>query len=144
MFFGPIAKELLVAVVVPLKRGGRTKALILSIIETHQYQILLDDLALPSEYGIAIFDSKGAAIARRPLSGFQHDPTHGGSGKKYNADSNVSRWSLVLEVPKQIYSRPLIFTASALAMAIILIVCTTYVGGLLVRQKVDTGFGIPD
>jgi len=135
MFHGPIAKEPLVAVVVPVKRDGQTKALLLSIIETRQYQKLLDDLKLPSGYLVSIFDSQGAVIARRPLSEARYQSDLKRFDKRYDANSAVSHWSLVLEVPIQIYLQSLIFAGGALIIAIILVAATTYVGGRLVSRR---------
>jgi len=135
MFPGPIAKEPLVAVVAPVKREGQTRALLLSIIETRQYQELLDDLTLPGGYSASILDSKGDVIARRPLQGFRSQPAHENLEKRYDAGSTVSHWSVVLEVPIQTYMRSLVFAGGALFTAIILVTVITYVGGRLVGRR---------
>lgn len=136
MFHGPIAKEPLVAVVVPVKREGQLMGLLLSIIETRQYQKLLDDFELPAGYGVSIQDSEGKIIARRPPA---HTRDHETRGKYeiYDAKSTVSHWSVVLEVPRLIYFRPLIFAGGALMATIILIAGITYAGGRLASRKLS-------
>jgi hypothetical protein len=68
MFPGPIAREPLVAIVVPVTHAGKIQALLLSIVETAQYQALLDDLAISGGYCVTLVDSKQAGMAHRNMS----------------------------------------------------------------------------
>lgn len=63
MFFGPISKEPLVAVVVPVIRSGRTLFLFMSIIETRQFQQCIDEVALRPEWCLTVFDGKDEVLA---------------------------------------------------------------------------------
>jgi PAS domain S-box-containing protein len=135
MFLGPIAKEPLVAIVVPVVRAGKTKALLLSIIETRQYQILLDDLAFPEGYSVTLLDGKNAAMALRTAADFVKPPAGTRPGKNFAAKSKVAHWEVVLEATPRVYSKPLIIAGGGLLVAITLVALSSIVGGRLMGRR---------
>ena len=67
LVFGPVARETLVPLVVPVVRDGQPVALLLSTLETRELQALLDRAQLPSFLGLSLLDGNGDPMAtRRP------------------------------------------------------------------------------
>lgn len=67
LVFGPVAREALLPIVVPVVRDGQPVALLLSTLETRELQALLDRAQLPSFLGLSLLDGNGDPIAtRRP------------------------------------------------------------------------------
>jgi len=134
VFFGPIAKEPLVAIAVPVKRAGKTAFLFLTIFETRRFQDRLDNIALPPGWSLALLDGKKEAIAR-------HDPpdynpeTDADSSGRFLLRSAISPWSVVLEIPRVIYRKPLIDAAAALAIAILGVTLISLLGGMLTGRR---------
>jgi len=134
VFFGPIAKEPLVAIAVPAQRKGQTAFLLLTIFETHQFQKHLDQTVLPSRWSLALLDGKNEEIARRTPTdmNFTRDVD---ASNRFIAKSAVSPWSVVLEIPPDIYSKELIQTATALAIAVLSVILMSLLGGVLVSRR---------
>ena len=135
MFLGPIAKEPLVAVVVPVVRHGQTVAILLSIIETRQYQTLLDEFELSPGYFVTLRDSKGSLIAHRTVTLQQDVPGKQGFWRSFTTRSTVAHWSVVLEVSPWVYLKPLLIAGGALAMAILLVALASIVAGRVVGRQ---------
>lgn len=57
MFYGPVARQQLVALTAPVIRNGSVKALLLCTIEVQQLKKRLDQEALPDSWSLALFDS---------------------------------------------------------------------------------------
>ena len=62
---GPIVKEPLAAIAVPVMRDGNAHALLLNLIETARLQRWLDNFVLPSAWVVTILDSRNNLLARR-------------------------------------------------------------------------------
>jgi hypothetical protein len=128
IFFGPIAKVPLVAIVVPAQRKGTAAFLLLTIAETRQFQKYIDQVDLPPRWAMAILDGNGEAIARRapasPLFAMNAD-----TYRPIIIKSSASRWSVVLEMPRHIYSLAMIQTVIALFAAILTITLISLLGG---------------
>ncbi|MCU0597097.1 MAG: hypothetical protein MUC98_16775, partial [Desulfobacterota bacterium] len=135
MFLGPIAREPLVAVVVPVRREGQIRFLLLSLIETRRFEQRLQQLALPSAWSVTLLDGKKEVMTRRSPPGLEYKPDDSALNKRFTAKSALSQWSVVLEVPKEVYHAP-VFTAG-LALGIIIFVGTLagVVGGRLVGRR---------
>jgi PAS domain S-box-containing protein len=126
IFFGPVAKEPLVALAVPGQRNGKTAFLLLTTFEAAQFQQRLGQVALPADWSLALQDGTGATIARRTPPGFTptNDPNAQG---RFAVPSRLSPWSVVLEIPPNVYRAPLVAAAGAL---VLLVLGTTLVGVL--------------
>jgi len=127
MFLGPIAKEPLIAVVVPVVRQGRTRALLLNTIEARLFQQCIEQVALPDGWSLALLDSTNSVIARRPPPADLN--ANAGEAKRFAAPLAISRWSVALEIPHRISRAPLIATATACAMAILAFTLISVLGG---------------
>jgi PAS domain S-box-containing protein len=135
MFPGPIAREPLVAIVVPVTHAGKIQALLLSIVETAQYQALLDDLAISGGYCVTLVDSKQAGMAHRNMSDGEKTDGDTDPGKKITVKSSVSHWEVVLDAASRDYFRPVFMAGAGLLMAVVLVVSASIIGGRLMGEK---------
>ncbi len=116
-FFGPIAKEPLVAIAVPVLRDGTPRALLLSTVEAVQFQERLDVLSLPADWILTLVDGNNAAIARRgPAESKTSYPL---PGSLQVAKLDNAPWSLRLAIPADVYWQPLLLATLALGMAVL-------------------------
>ncbi|MEW6114224.1 MAG: cache domain-containing protein, partial [Thermodesulfobacteriota bacterium] len=135
MFFGPIAKEPLVAVAAPVIRDDRTRLLLLSIIETRQFQRRLDEVSLRVGWSLTVLDGKNEIMARGSSS--EMEGLHSGKepAERFIAKSAVSHWSVVLEVPRSVYRGPIVAATAALAVTILAATLFSVLGGRLAAHR---------
>lgn len=62
-FIGPIAKEQLIAVAVPVLREEQVRFLLLGVLETRFFQGLLDQVSLPAEWSLTLLDGADTVMA---------------------------------------------------------------------------------
>ncbi len=123
-FVGPIAREPLVAIALPVTRSGNAHALLLNLIETARLQRRLDELDLPAEWAMTILDSSNNILARRGTLQAAAQADTVDAPERIAIKSTQSRWSVVLEIPRAIYLAPMIdagITILALILATTLI-----------------------
>ncbi len=118
IFVGPIANEPLIAVAVPGLREGKTAFLLLTTFETRMFQKRLDQVALPAGWSLALHDGKNAVIARRAPPGFDAASDVDATAR-FVVKSELSPWSVVLEIPRDVYRAPLVKAATGLAITIL-------------------------
>jgi PAS domain S-box-containing protein len=135
MFFGPIANEPLVAVVVPVIRNGQARGLLLSIIETRQFHQRLDEVALPEGWSLTLLDGEDEVMARRSPMDRENSPSGAEFPGRFIAELTVSPWSVVLEIPRDTYRAPIVATAAALAAAILAVTLVSVLGGRLSSRR---------
>ena len=132
--FGPVAGEPLVAIAVPGLREGKSAFVVLNIVETRQYQNRIEELALPAGWSLALVDGQGATIARRtppsPTAAAASDVA-----RRFVAESEMSPWSVVLEIPRTVYYAPLVAAATALAIAVLGATVAGVLGGTLASRR---------
>lgn len=128
VFFGPIGKEEMIAVVVPVIRDKHVKYTLLATIENRQFQKLLDEMILPRQWSLKLIDGAGKVIAKRVPDGLQLDSEHKGGGR-FLAQSRMSRWSVVLDIPQCAYSTPMLTSAIAMMLALIFAILAGILGG---------------
>ena len=123
-FLGPIAKETLIAVAVPAVRSGAIPYVVLATFEARQFQRQLDLIGLPTGWSISLLDGNGQPIARRTPDG---TPLESDTAPERHVvvQSAVAPWSVVLDIPANLYRAPLVTAGLTLAIAI---VCATMVG----------------
>jgi len=129
MFFGPIGNQTMVAVVVPVLRHGSIQGLLLSLVNTSQYQNVLDDMKIPGEYSIKLYDSARSIIAQRPPNDIQQNKEHRTNDKRFDAKSKLSNWIGELEVSSTAYYQPTLVDLFVLLMAIIFAALVSIIGG---------------
>lgn len=135
MFFGPIAKKPLVAVVVPVIRNKQTRYLLLGIMDVSQYQRLIDEIALPEGWSLAVLDGKGAVMAQRPFLAEDDGRSGGGSSHRFVVNSSLSPWSVALSIPAGIYNAPIINAAAAVITVILAAILAGVLGGRLASRR---------
>ena len=133
-FHGPIAGEPLVAIAVPALRDGKVALLLLTTFETRQFQHYLDQTALPPGWSVALLDGHGDSISRRAPPGLNPAADVDASGR-FVARSAVSPWSVVLEIPRDVYRAPLVDAATALVIAILGTTLAGVLGGTLASRR---------
>ena len=127
-FFGPIAKESLVAIAVPAIREGKIAFLLLTIFETRQIQALLDQVPLPESWALTLLDGKQDALARRAPPGMDAAQDVDAAGR-FEVKSAASPWSVRLEIPRNVYRQPLIRSAFILVAVLLGVTLVSLLGG---------------
>ncbi|WP_168205919.1 PAS domain S-box protein [Geobacter sp. FeAm09] len=134
-FMGPINKAPLVSLAVPVKRNGRISRLLLSIMETRQFQERLDEFSLPAGFAITLLDGTGAVIARRLPPGGTSDPNLDGYSGRIVIKSAVAPWSVQLAVHRDTYRLPLYTASAALAAALLGATLISVLVGMLAGRE---------
>jgi PAS domain S-box-containing protein len=133
MFFGPIAKEPLVAIAVPVIRNEETKLLLISVIQTSQFQQRLEKVSLPSQWSLTLLDGNEGVMARR--SSPDADNSSGRDSRRFVAKSSLTPWSVVLEIPPDVHRAPIFVAACVLAAAILAVTLISVLGGWRASRK---------
>ena len=121
VFAGPVAQQPLVAIALPVQRGGRTHLLV-SPFETRQMEALLKAAPLPPGWAVSLRDGSEQLIARRgpalPEQEWQ-------GAISYQFHSALGPWNTVLEIPRTVYRDHWLHTAVPLALGMLLaLVCS--------------------
>lgn len=132
----PIDGRPLVAIAVPVLRENRPTRLMLSIFETAQFQPHLDRLALPAGWSIALRDGTGADIARRSAPGFDGSRDVA-DDHRFVARSELSPWSVLLEIPHHGHDAQLYRAGFALFAALLLATLLGMLGGTLASRRIS-------
>jgi PAS domain S-box-containing protein len=135
MFIGPIAREPLATAVVPLVRDGQMKYLLVSAIETRQFERSLGAVALPAEWTLKLLDGKNEVMAHRSPPQIEGYSAEEEPPRRFVVDSNVSHWSVVLEIPRGVYRKPIIAAIAALVAAILAVTLVSVLGGRLAGRR---------
>jgi signal transduction histidine kinase len=137
-FVGPVARELLVAVAVPVLRDDRPVYVLLSVIESRQFQRRLDELALPADWSMTLADSNGAVIAHRGPVG------QGGSGgerRRFSLKSALSPWEVSIEAPTGLADKVTRTTTLTLALMAAGAVLAGIFGGMVAARRLTRTLG---
>ncbi len=132
--FGPVAREPLVAIAVPVTRGGHSTHLLLSILETRLFQARLEQVSLPDGWSLSLLDSEGGVIARRAPPGLNPARDVDAAGR-FVVKSKLSPWSAQLEIPRDAYQAPFYPAAAGLALAILAATLIGVLGGQLASRR---------
>jgi PAS domain S-box-containing protein len=87
---------------------------------------------LPSGWSLALLDGNGEAIAHRAPPGLDADVDAAG---RFVVKSEVSPWSVMLEIPRPIYRAPLFEAATKLAIVILCATLAGILGGILASRR---------
>lgn len=134
VFFGPVAREKLVAIAVPGLRQGKVAHLMLTTFETRHLRERLERQALPEGWAISLLDGRGEVIARRAPPGLDQEREVDAEGRRV-VQSALSPWSVVLEIPRQAYRAPLVRTALALGLGVLGATLIGVLGGMLTGRR---------
>lgn len=117
-FVGPVVREPMVAVAVPVLRPPKVPFVLLTPIGISKLQTRLESFALPRQWVMTVRDSRGETIVRRAppdVAGMtESDPE-----ARFVASSEFSPWSIVVEIPRQVYRAPLVSAAWAIGVALL-------------------------
>lgn len=133
-FLGPVSQVPLIAIAVPVNRGGQPAYLLLTTIETAQFQKRLDRVSLPEGWEMSILDSTQKVIARVGRSNPNPAP-EGEVAGRFVVGSTLSPWSVMLEIPRETYHFPVIAEGLMLAIALIGAALISIVGGKLASRR---------
>ncbi len=132
---GPIAKEALVAIGVPIERDDRIVLVLVNTIDTAQFQETLDQLSIPTGVILTIFDRADRIIAQKsslsPNSGLEELA----SSRRFTTASTVGPWSFVLEIPENVYSSHFLIVSAILVVTLLLSLAGIAMGGHKVALK---------
>jgi len=134
IFQGSVAHEPLVAVAVPVIREGRVTYLLLSTFETRSFAKYLDEIELSPGWSLVVLDGRGETIARRRSDGATSATAVDAKGR-FVVHSSESPWSVVLEIPRDVYYAPLIAAAATLTLAVVGATLAGLVGGTLASRR---------
>lgn len=136
-FMGPIAKEELFAIIVPVERADQLKYLLLSTMPTSLIQRRIGEMLRLAERSITLLDGKGDVIARWAEPGSAPKGEVGESSHKYISKSEVAPWSITLEISNQVYWKPILIQALTLALAVILVALVSLTGGHIFARRLS-------
>lgn len=131
-FAGPIAKQTLIAVAVPVMREGKTRLLLINTVEIGQLQQRVEKLALPQGSALTVYDGGGLVLARSVPPGPAALPGADAAPDRMVVKSALSPWSVALDIPRSIVLAPLAAAAVALLAAILL---TTLISILIAQRS---------
>lgn len=130
--FGPIAREPLVAIAVPIKSDeDKPLALLLTLFETRQFQTLLDKTVLPEGWELSLLDGSGKSMAFRP-STLERPKEY---AHRLVARSTMSDWTAEVRVPVPVHRAPLIKTVLILAMIILIVTMMAFMAGKVAARR---------
>jgi PAS domain S-box-containing protein len=131
MFYGPVARQPLVAVVAPVIRNNRIKFFLVNTFEAHQFQYILDELLLPAGSSVTVLDGKNEVIVHSRPAGLKDRTVDSASPHRLSARSAITHWSVVLEVSRSVYRTSIISAIITLAAAILAVTLVSILGGRL-------------
>lgn len=134
-FMGPIAKETLIAVAVPVTREGQIRFLLLSTIPARLIQQRLAEQIRPNGYFVKLLDGNGEAIASWEPHGRKEGPLKKEESRQFMAKSRVAPWLVVLEIPDEVYRAPILSAAAALLVEILLVTLVSLLGGRFTARR---------
>lgn len=130
-FPGPIAKQTLIAVAVPVMREGRTRLLLINTVEIRQLQQRIEKLVLPHGSALTLYDGSGSVLARSGPPGPAAVPVGDAAQDRIVIKLALAPWSVALDIPRSIVLAPLTAAATALLAAILL---TTLISVVTARR----------
>ncbi|QWV94499.1 PAS domain S-box protein [Geomonas oryzisoli] len=131
LFIGPVSKTPLCSIAVPVLRKKRPEYVLLTLLDTTLLQQRIDRRRLPEGWSIAVKDSGGREIARR--NAVRHQETD--PADRVVVRSELSPWTVVLEIPAAAYRAPLVRFALLLALGLLLTTVAGVLGGSLAASR---------
>ena len=130
VFIGPVSKTPLVTVAVPVRQNGVTAFVLATTLETKELSKLLDQRSFDADWTITVRDSVGKIIASRPVLSDAAAPPNPSAIRRV-VNSDVSGWSVTLEIPFWSYYSAAFVTAIILLFAILAVALMAVFGGTL-------------
>lgn len=137
-FIGPIANRKMVAVVVPVIRQEKVVYLLISLVETDEYQAQLDKVTLPDHMAVGIFDSQGNTIGLRATDSITVDPGLPQDGRyRIAIQSDLAPWSIAVHVPRSALADAIGTTVLAVGFMIVIGLALSSMIGHRASRKLD-------
>ncbi|MBS1142162.1 MAG: hybrid sensor histidine kinase/response regulator [Proteobacteria bacterium] len=134
MFIGTVSPKPLIGIAVPIYREGKAAYLMLTTIETEQFQSRLERVSLPADWGMSILDGTREVIARVGASG-QISTIDDDLGDHFVVRSTVSPWSVMIRIPRETYLLPIFSAGMMLGIALLGAALISIVGGKLASRR---------
>ena len=138
IFYGPVAGKPLLSIAVPVVRRGTPAYVLLTTVEPGTFQNQLEKVALPPGWSLQLRDGQGNVIARR---GPQNPAEEAAPSGRFTVASAVSPWSVVVEIPRAVYYRPMLKAAFSLGTLCLAATLIGVSGGALVGQRLSRAVG---
>ena len=136
VFQGPVGRQRMVAIAVPVLRAGHVTSVLLSTFETRQFQKYLDAAGLPEDWILSLVDSSNALIVQQGAPEGRVGAPLDTSGA-ISVAARTAPWRVVLEIPPRVSRAPLLRAAGLLALAIGLATAIGLIGGTLAGRRLS-------
>jgi PAS domain S-box-containing protein len=133
-FLGPVSKVPLIAIAMPVNRAGHPAYLLLTTIETAQFQKRLERVSLPEGWEMSILDGTQKVIARVGPANPDATPEDDVAGR-FVVHSTISPWSVMLKIPHETYQYPIYVAGLMLAICLLGAALISLVGGKLASRR---------
>lgn len=133
-FNGPVARELLVAIAVPVVREGKVMRLLVTTFEAQRLGRRLDRIALPAGWAMFLHDGRGDVIASRMPEGFDSTRDVDREGR-FTAKLGLAEWTVSVEIPRQVFNAPLTAVGLPLAGGSLLAALAGALGGWFASRR---------
>ena len=134
VFMGPVAKEPLVALAVPVIRQEQIKVLLLTVLETKLLQTMLEKFNPPEGLALALHDSSGRQIAS--LGSFESENKlffH--SFDKISIQSDLSHWSTVAVVTPELHKRYFLRSVLSVLLGLVAAAAVSLLAAFLASRR---------
>jgi two-component system sensor histidine kinase/response regulator len=135
---GPITGKPLIAIVVPVIRQGKALYLMMTTIETAQFEKYLDDVHLLEGWSLALLDGHGDVIVSRAAEG--EPPGNDGKrdGQTIRVNLTQSGWMVEVKISNAALWRPVYHgVAELLAGLLAVLLIAVLVGKIIARHLVS-------
>ncbi|MEO8297855.1 MAG: PAS domain S-box protein [Burkholderiales bacterium] len=136
-FIGPIVKDRLVAVAVPVSPSSHAPQVLVTIIPVAQFQQLVDALPLPQGWTVTLHDGQGVAMAQRTQGTAVQQPadaTETGGGR-FTTALNMTSWAVQLQTSRVSRLAPIWATAKVLLAATLVATLMGLVAGAVLSRR---------
>ncbi len=136
--------QLLIAVAVPVLRGGQPSGVVLCTLDTAEFQPILAALTLPAAWSMSIRDSTGTAFAGRgPLAEIVRSASAASDDAaadrhRYSARLVEAPWSVVVEIPGRTYHQPILAAVLGLLLGGLVASAAGVVAGRLAGRRLTS------
>jgi PAS domain S-box-containing protein len=136
IFTGPISGGSLFAVAVPVRRNDGVSLVLLSTLEAIRFERHLKEIALPDGWTLTLLDGSGSVMAQR-ASGIVDVADASTDMRRFITRSSMSSWSVRIDIPEGVYRASIIKTSATLIGAILLIMLTGILGGMVTGRRLS-------
>ncbi len=126
--FGPVAKEPLINIAVPVKRDGESRFFLLNTFGASRFERMVSGISLPEGYSFVLVDGAGLELALNPS-----EKSDALKGSTIVVKSDLTSWSVSLSTPGSPHYRQ-----AAVLLVVVLAVAlgATLVGASIVAGKI--------